>query len=100
MRHLEPGAQPLGLCVDEAEEGLLIPIDKVLLWRFAFDGLLTILSRFFVELDVLDGVLRRLRNHPATIIETFASGTTGDLMKVARAQNPGLLAVELGEPGE
>src|SRR5258706_205989 len=45
-------------------------------------------------------MLRRLRHHPADVVETLAPGTSGDLMKVPRAQDARLLPVELAELGE
>src|SRR5437899_358677 len=42
-------------------------------------------------------MFRRLHNNPAAVIETFAPGASANLMKIARAQNGGLLAIVLAE---
>src|SRR5688572_25169142 len=45
-------------------------------------------------------MFRRLGNYPAAIVKTLAPGTPSNLMKVARAQDAGLLSVELAQAGE
>ena len=45
-------------------------------------------------------VLRRLRHHPAAVVESLAPGAPADLVKIPRAQDAGLLPVELAQPRE
>ena len=55
---------------------------------------------FSVELEIFDGVFRRLRHHPATIVESLAPGASGDLVKIPRAEDDRLLPVKLAQPRE
>src|SRR5258705_436033 len=45
-------------------------------------------------------MLRSLSDDPANVIEAFAPSPACNLMKIARAQDAGLLAVELAEFGK
>ena len=45
-------------------------------------------------------MLRRLRDHPADVVETLAPGASADLMEIACGENAGLLPVELAQPGK
>lgn len=45
-------------------------------------------------------MFRSLNDDPTAIIEPFASGASGDLMEIARAQDGCFLAVEFAEAGE
>jgi len=98
VRNLEPGGQALGLRGPEPGERLLVPVDEVLFRRLALDDLLAVPGGLFRQLEVLDDVLRRLGHHPAPVIKTLAPGAPADLVKVARAEDAGLLAVIFAEP--
>ena len=100
VRDLEAGGQPLRLGGDQAGEGVLVPVDEVLLRRLALHDLLAVPRRLLLELEVLDDVLGRLGHHPAAVVEALAPGAPADLVEIARAQDAGLLAVELAEPRE
>ena len=100
MRNLESGDQPFRRRLHQAQISLLVPIDKILFRGFALDRLSAVFGRFFVQLDVFSRMIGRLRHDPAAIIETLAAGPSGNLMKIARAQNGGLLAIELAKPSK
>ncbi len=85
---------------DQAGEGILVPVDEIFLRRLALDGFLAAARGFFVELEVFDHVLGRLRHHPAAVVKPLAARAAGDLVKIARAQDAGLLAVEFAQLGE
>ena len=96
VRHREARLQRLGRALDQALEGLPIPVHVALLRRLLHHHLLA--GRLLLaELQVLDDVLGRLRDDGAAIVEALASGASGDLVEVAHAQDRGLLAVVLAE---
>ena len=76
---------------------MLVPVHEVPVRRFALHHLLAIARGFLIQLQVLHDVLRRLRHHPADVVKPFAPRAPANLMKVARAQEAGLLAIELAE---
>ena len=45
-------------------------------------------------------MLRGLGHHPAAVVKPLASGAAGDLVKIARAENPGFLPVKFAEARE
>ena len=92
----------LGLRLDQALKGLLVPGDKALggLLLFNLAELLGVVARLGHKLGILDFVLGCLGDHHALGIEARAAGATGDLMELAGAQATHLVAVELGECGE
>ena len=94
MGHLKSRSQPLRRCGDQASKSVLVPIHKPGFRRLAFDDFAAIAGRFFLELQVFDHVFGRLRHDPAALIEAFAPGPTGNLVKIARAQDEGLFAVK------
>ena len=100
VRDLEARSQALGLGAHQAGEGLLVPVDEVLLRRLALDALLAAAGGLLVQLEVLDDVLGRLGDHPAAVVEPLAPGAPADLVEVARGQDAGLLAVVLAEARE
>ena len=99
MRHLEARGEPLGRRADEPLEGLEVPVGEVVLGRLALDDLLAVL-RLLPEPQVLDDVLRGLRDDEAAVVEALAPGAPGDLVEVARGEDRRLLAVELAEARE
>ena len=100
VRDLETGGQPFRRRGDEADVGVLVPVDEILFRRLALHRFLAVARGFFRELEIFDDVLRRLRHHPAAVVKTFAPGPAADLVKIPRAQDAGLLAVELAQPRE
>src|SRR5207253_8706201 len=100
VRNLKPGCEALRQRIDEATERLLVPTDEVPFRRLAMERFLSVFGGFFQQLQVLDHVFGRLRHHPTAVIVSFPSGATGDLMKIAPAQNPGFLAIEFAELSE
>ena len=92
----------LGLRLDQALKGLLVPGDKALggLFLFNLAELLGVVARLGHELSVLDLVLRGLGDDHALGIEARTAGATSDLMELTGAQATHLVAVELGERGE
>ena len=100
MRDLETRSQSFRRRGDQARKGVLVPVDEILFRRLALHGFLAVARRFFRELQVFDHMLRRLRHHPAAIIEALAPGAPADLMKIARAQDAGLLSVIFAQPRE
>ena len=102
MRDAQARLECLGLRLDQALKGLLVPGDKALgrLLLFNLAKLLGIVARLCHELGVFNLVLGCLGNHHALGIEARAAGATGNLMKLAGAQTTHLVAVELGERGE
>ena len=92
----------LGLRLDQALKGLLVPGDKALggLLLFNLAELLGVVARLGHEFGVLDLVLRGLGDDHALGIEARTAGATSDLMELTGAQATHLVAVELGERGE
>ena len=97
---LKARGQPFGLRHDQPRERVFIPVDEIFLRRLALDGFLAVARGFFGELEIFNDVLGGLGHHPAAIVKALAPGAAADLMKVARAENAGLLAVEFAQPGE
>ena len=102
VRDAQARLECLGLRLDQALKGLLVPGDKALGGFFLFN-----LTEFFGvvaclghELGVLDLVLGCLGNHHTLGVKARTAGATGNLMKLAGAQTTHLVAVELGERGE
>ena len=95
MRHLEAGGQSFRRRGNQTREGILVPVDEILLQRLALHGFLAVARRLFRELQILDDMLRRLGHDPAAIVEPFAPGASADLMKIPRAQDAGLLPSNL-----
>lgn len=98
--HLESGDQAFRRGLDESLEGVAIPGHEVLLRGFAFGGLFAVARRFFPEFEILDDMFGGLNHDPADVIEPLASGASGNLVEVARAEDPGFFAVKLAEAGE
>ena len=92
----------LGLRLDQALKGLLVPGDKALggLFLFNLTELFGVVARFGHKLGILDLVLGCLGNHHALGIKARAAGATGNLVELAGAQTTHLVAIELGERGE
>ena len=102
VRDAKARLERLGLRLDQALKGLLVPGDKALggLLLFNLAELLGVVARLGHEFGVLDLVLRGLGDDHALGIEARAAGATGNLMELAGAQATHLVAVELGERGE
>ena len=92
----------LGLRLDQALKGLLVPGDKALggLFLFNLTEFFGVVACFGHKLGILDLVLGCLGNHHALGIEARAAGATGNLMELTGAQTTHLVAIELGERGE
>ena len=100
VRDLEAGGEFLRRRSDQADVGVLVPVDKILFGWLPLHGFLAVARGLFRELEVLDDMLRRLRHDPALVIKTFAPSASADLMKIPRAQDAGLLAVILAQSRE
>ena len=102
VRDAQARLECLGLRLDQALKGLLVPGDKALggLLLFNLAELLGVVARLGHELGVLDLVLRGLGDDHALRIEARTAGATGNLMELAGAQTTHLVAIELGERGE
>ena len=100
VRNLKAGNQPFGRRIDQAGEGLFIPINEIAFRCLALKRFAAVAGGFFREAQIFDHVFRRLHDHPAFVIETLASGAAADLMKISRGQNANLLAIELAETRE
>src|SRR3954469_23696585 len=96
----EARGESLGRRIYEADESIFIPVNKILFGRLAIDGFLSIARCFFLELQILDNMFRRLDQHPSLIIETLTSGPSPDLMKLARAQDSGFLPIVFAQLAE
>src|SRR4051812_48358015 len=70
-------------------------VRRALLHDFAAFG--GIAARLLLEAQVLDHVLRRLRDDAPVIIEAFAPRAPADLLEIADAEDGGLLAVEFAQ---
>ncbi len=99
VRHLEPGGQRLRRPGDQPLEGPLVPGDVPFRGRLLHHHLLAG-GLFEAKAEVLDDVRGRLGHHRALFVEALAPRSPGDLVKLADAENPALLAVELAELGE
>ena len=87
MRDAQARLKRLGLRLDQALKGLLVPGDKALggLLLFNLAELLGVVARLGHELGVLDLVFRGLGDDHALGVEARAAGATGDLMELAGA---------------
>ena len=102
VRNAQARFERLGLRLDQALKGLLVPGDKALGGLLLFDlaELFGVVARLGHKLGVFDFVLRRLGNNHTLGIKARAAGATGNLMELAGAQATHLVTVELGERGE
>ena len=100
VRDLEAGREPLRRCSHETGEGLLVPVDEVSFGRLALHNLLAVARGLLRQLEVFDDVLGGLRDHPAEMVEALAPRASADLVEIPRAENAGLLPVELAQLGE
>src|SRR5687768_5581308 len=94
---LKAGRQPFWRGGNQSREGVLVPVDEIVVRRLAFRFLFSVLVGFLRQLEVLDGVFRRLGDHPAAVVESLSSGPAGNLMKITCAENAGLLTVEFAQ---
>ncbi len=97
MGDLKLAGQPFRWRGDQAGEGLLVPVHEVPLGRLALDEFLPAGGLLLFELEIFDDVRRRLRHHPADVVEALAAGASADLVKVARAEDARLLPAEFAE---
>ncbi len=97
---LETGLQALGLGAYQARKSVLVPVDEVPLRRLAFNDLLSVARGFAFEFEILNHVFGGLRHHPAAVIKALAPGSAANLVKVARAEDGRLLAIELAQSRE
>ena len=98
----ETGGQRLGLGVAQPLEGRLAVADEALR-RLLLDDLaarLRVVARLGQGLLVLDDVLGGLHDDPPGRVEPGPTRPPGDLVELARLQQPGLLAVELRQRRE
>ena len=102
VRDAQARLERLGLRLDQALKGLLVPGDKALggLFLFNLTEFFGVVARLGHKLGILNLVLGCLGNHHALGIEARATGATSDLMELAGAQTTHLVAIELGERGE
>ena len=102
VRDAQARFERLGLRLDQALKGLLVPGDKALggLLLFNLAELFGVVARLGHELGVLDLVLRRLGDDHTLGVKARATGATGDLVELTGAQATHLVTVELGERGE
>ena len=102
VRDAKARLERLGLRLDQALKGLLVPGDKALggLLLFNLAEFFGVVARLGHKLGILDLVLGCLGDHHALGIEARATGATSDLMKLTGAQATHLVTVELGERGE
>ena len=87
MRDAQARLKRLGLRLDQALKGLLVPGDKALGGLLLFDltELFGVVARLGHELGVLDLVFRGLGDDHALGVKARAAGATGDLMELAGA---------------
>ena len=102
VRDAQARLERLGLRLDQALKGLLVPGDKALggLFLFNLTEFFGVVARFGHKLGVFDLVLRRLGNYHTLGVKARAAGATGNLVELAGAQTTHLVTVELGERGE
>ena len=102
VRDAQARLERLGLRLDQALKGLLVPGDKALgsFLLFNLAELFGVVACLGHELGVLDLVLRGLGDDHALGVKARATGAAGDLMELTGAQTTHLVAVELGECGE
>ena len=102
VRDAQARLERLGLRLNQALKGLLVPGDKALggLLLFNLTEFFGVVARFGHKLGILDLVLGCLGNHHALGIKARAAGATGNLVELAGAQTTHLVAIELGERGE
>ena len=97
VAHLEARAQHFGRTRDELAEGVLVPGHEALRRLLARQLALAALAGLLLQTAVLDHVLGRLADHAAVVVEALATGAADDLLELAHAQDPHLLAVVLRE---
>ena len=97
-----PRDQRLRRRVAQALERLLGPADHAVcrLGALELAELLRVVAGLGRRPRLLDRVLRRLHHHVAGRVEPRAPGAPGDLVELARLQDPLPRTVELGQPGE
>ena len=102
VRDAQSRTELLGLCRNEALEGLLVPAHKVRGWRLHLDlaGALGVSTCLGQRLCALDVVLGGLCDHAALGIEAGAAGAPCNLVELARVESAHVPAIELGELGE
>ena len=102
VRDAQARLECLGLRLNQALKGLLVPGDKALggLFLFNLTEFFGVIARLGHKLGILDLVFGCLGDYHALGIEARAAGATGNLMELAGAQATHLVAIELGERGE
>ena len=100
VRDLKAGSQTLRDRGHKAREGVLVPRDKMLLRRFAFNNFLAVARSLLFELEILDHVFRRLGHNPTSVVEALAPGASGDLVKIPGREQRGFFSVEFAQAGE
>ena len=102
VRDAQAGLERLGLGDDEPLEGLLGPVDEAVGGLLALDLLLLlgVVARLLDGAEVLDDVVRCLRDDPAAGVEPRPSGAADDLVELAGLEQALLRAVELRQAGE
>ena len=87
VRDAQARLERLGLRLDQAFKGLLVPGDKALggLFLFNLTELFGVVARLGHELGILDLVLGCFGNHHALGIEARAAGAAGNLVELAGA---------------
>ena len=98
----EAGRQRLGIGRDQPLEGRLAPGHEALRRLLAdhLAPLLRVVAGLGQRLLVLDHVLGGLHHDPARRVEPGPARPAGDLVELARLQQPGLGPVVLGQRGE
>ena len=101
MVHVKVRPQLLRLAVDEFVEHVPVPGRVVAVRCLLLDDLLASAGiGLFLRSQVLHHVLGSLHPHVTTVIESLASGASGDLRELAVRQNADRYAVVLAELGE
>ena len=102
MVDAHPRDERLGRRVAQALERLLGPAHHAVcrLGALELAQLLRVVAGLGRRARLLDRVLGRLHDHVAGRVEPRAPGAPGDLVELARLQDPLPRAVELGQPGE
>src|SRR6516162_553892 len=99
MCHFESRLERLRRLGDESLKGVFVPRDVAFRRR--------LLPHHFLpgrdalsNAKVFDHVLGCLNHHRASLVEPFSARSSGDLLKVAHAQDTNLFAIEFAELGE
>ena len=98
MGDLELRQQALGRRGNQTGKRRFVPRHVTLFRRLAADEFLAAGLAF--EREVLDDVLRGLRDDVSDVVVALAPGASADLVEIARAEDGGFLAVVLAQPGE